>query len=146
MNILDVPGFTFPTWKPLPGYEQAACKGDDVDKYHPETNAGIREAKMVCFWCPLGRNGGQAGPYVDSCLEYALDYEETGETHRSGIWGGSGPNDRARIARGELTSNDLFTVCSWVECDEPMPTAGVKSRFCSRECAYRARRADGKAA
>lgn len=99
---------------------------------------------MVCFWCPLGKNGGVDGPLVDSCLEYALDLEGDGSTldMRAGIWGGSGPQDRANLDKGLMTAEDLFGMCAYEDCDEPIPKAGNKRLYCSWKCGYLARRAE----
>jgi hypothetical protein len=135
-------GLKTPMWQPLPGYDQAACKNMDVSQFFPTTNAGINEARMTCFWCPLGKNGGvPEGKLVDSCLEYALDME-VNNNYRYGIWGGSGPMDRKAMHRGEMTADDLFGPCGW--CEEPVVIAGATRAYCSRECQYKGRRYGNK--
>lgn len=125
----EEPTFTFPTWRPLPGYELAACKNMDVDAFYPIGNTSIRAVKMVCFWCPLGRNGGQEGPLVDSCVEYEMEMDPT--SHSEGIWGGSTPRERERILAGEIAPADLYTECEG--CGDPCPVSS-QTTFCSTVC------------
>lgn len=143
--------FVFPDWAPLPGYEQAVCanlpkftRPDgvqygpwDVDRvFFPDGNGPINEAKMLCYYCPLGRNGGEAGPLVGSCLNYALEMEETPASD-FGVWGGTVPGERAAIRRGELDPDDLYGECR--ECGDPMPVRSAQKVFCSAVCGERAR-------
>lgn len=124
---------TFPEWKPLPGYEQAACRNEKPEKFYPTTNTGISAAKMVCFWCPLGENGGVDGKLAGSCLEYELAMDPT--QHSEGIWGGATPPERTRIQQGTLTRADLYTECP---CGEPIPAAFGK-KYCTQSCLDKAR-------
>lgn len=63
-------------------FDQAACKGADVDLWFNEKT--YRQARRICQACPVRR----------PCLEYAID---NGETH--GMWGGLSWRQRKAEAR-----------------------------------------------
>jgi WhiB family redox-sensing transcriptional regulator len=59
--------------------EAAACRTVDVETFYPPAEHDGREAKAVCFGCPVR----------ETCLEFAI---ENGE--RFGVWGGLTPQER----------------------------------------------------
>lgn len=65
-------------------WTRANCLGADPDMFFPERGASTREAKAVCFACPV----------MDECLEYALNNVE-----KFGIWGGRSERERRVIRR-----------------------------------------------
>jgi WhiB family transcriptional regulator, redox-sensing transcriptional regulator len=65
--------------------EKAACK----DQPNPEWDGDLRfYLYEICMSCPVR----------DDCLMEALDHEERSD---AGVWGGTGPEERRRIRRGE---------------------------------------------
>jgi WhiB family transcriptional regulator, redox-sensing transcriptional regulator len=67
---------------------RAACTGEDPELFFPIGDTGpallqIEEAKAVCRRCPL----------IESCLEGALDRNE------SGVWGGLSEKERRSLKR-----------------------------------------------
>jgi WhiB family redox-sensing transcriptional regulator len=62
----------------------AACRGLDTEIFFPVTAEKEAEAMAVCATCPVRAE----------CLEQALRDHE-----RDGIWGGTTPEERRRIAR-----------------------------------------------
>lgn len=68
---------------------RAACVDEDPELFFPVgcTGPAVREeeaAKRVCARCPV----------ISECLAWAL---RTGQT--SGVWGGTGERERARLRR-----------------------------------------------
>ncbi|WP_079142288.1 WhiB family transcriptional regulator [Streptomyces sp. LUP30] len=71
-----------------PERPRAACAGEDPELFYPIGDTGpallqIEEAKAVCRRCPL----------MDSCLQGALDRNE------SGVWGGMSEKERRSLKR-----------------------------------------------
>lgn len=71
-----------------PDRPRAACVDEDPELFFPIGNTGpallqIEEAKAVCRRCPL----------MESCLEGALDRNETG------VWGGLSEDERRSLKR-----------------------------------------------
>ncbi|MER6414925.1 WhiB family transcriptional regulator [Streptomyces humidus] len=67
----------------------AACVGEDPELFFPVGTAGpalreAAEAKRVCARCPVST----------ACLSYAL-----GTPQISGVWGGTGEDERAELLR-----------------------------------------------
>lgn len=68
-----------------PGWaDHAACVGRPVDEFFPEDQASHIAAVRVCSGCPVRAE----------CLAYALR-----ENIGYGVWGGTAPEARARLAR-----------------------------------------------
>jgi len=70
-----------PNW-----FDAAACKGEDPSLWHPDGHTNQREAAQamaICRRCPVQMD----------CLEHALAEDEW-----LGIWGGTQPTERHRIA------------------------------------------------
>jgi WhiB family redox-sensing transcriptional regulator len=71
-----------------PERPRAACIGEDPELFFPIGDTGpallqIEEAKAVCRRCPL----------IESCLQGALDRNE------SGVWGGLSEKERRSLKR-----------------------------------------------
>lgn len=67
-------------------FGEAACKGHDPSLWHPDGWTNQREAAQaiaICRGCPVRTD----------CLEHALEQDEA-----LGIWGGTQPGERHRIA------------------------------------------------
>lgn len=64
--------------------EEAACRAMDPELFFPTRGAPTREAKEVCFACPVRLE----------CLDAALAGRE-----RFGIWGGLSERERRRLRR-----------------------------------------------
>lgn len=66
-------------------YDQAACKGVDLDVFFPSDDTGrdYEQARSYCNRCPVRMQ----------CIEYALD------TGSEGIWGGVNINRQTRLSR-----------------------------------------------
>ncbi|MFB7030972.1 MULTISPECIES: WhiB family transcriptional regulator [unclassified Streptomyces] len=80
--------------KAVPARPVAACFGEDPELFFPVGESGPallqeEEAKGICRRCPL----------MDSCLQGALDRNET-----TGVWGGTSPRDRRNIRRRAVAS------------------------------------------
>ena len=74
------------TWQ-----HQAACLGDPWP-FHPDQTTGdaYEAALAICRDCPVRA----------ACLEGALAMEGAGDARtRHGVWGGTTPEDRARMVR-----------------------------------------------
>lgn len=63
---------------------EALCAQSDPDAWWPEKGGSARLAVRICQGCPVRHK----------CLELALARPE-----RAGIWGGTTPNQRRRMAR-----------------------------------------------
>jgi WhiB family redox-sensing transcriptional regulator len=59
--------------------EAAACRTVSVETFYPPAEQDGREAKVVCFRCPVR----------ETCLEFAIANGE-----RFGVWGGLTPQER----------------------------------------------------
>jgi WhiB family redox-sensing transcriptional regulator len=67
-------------------FDAAACKGEDPSLWHPDglrNQTAAAQAIAICRRCPVRMD----------CLEHALDADEW-----LGIWGGTQPAERHRIA------------------------------------------------
>lgn len=75
-----------PTWEAPDRFwrDHAACRGCDPDLFHPRRGQDITAAKAVCATCPV----------VDTCLEWALENNET-----MGVWGGRSERERRAMRR-----------------------------------------------
>lgn len=62
--------------------QDALCAQTDPDAYFPIKGGSNRAAKAICARCPV----------IQECREYSLRTRQ-----RSGIWGGMGPKERARV-------------------------------------------------
>ncbi len=86
--------------EPVEAWQQrAACIGLDPDVFHPSfvgrrQAQAYRTAKAICASCPV-----QA-----ECLTYALTVEGAERLGRHGVWGGTTPEQRDRIAREQRAS------------------------------------------
>jgi WhiB family redox-sensing transcriptional regulator len=70
-----------PNW-----FDQAACKGEDPGLWHPDglrNQTAAAQAVAICRTCPVRTD----------CLEHALEHDEW-----LGVWGGTQPAERHRIA------------------------------------------------
>jgi WhiB family redox-sensing transcriptional regulator len=63
---------------------RALCAQTDPEAFFPEKGGSTRDAKHLCFGCPV----------KDECLEYALAHDE-----RFGIWGGLSERERRNLKR-----------------------------------------------
>lgn len=66
----------------------AACKGNTELDFFSLQPKQIKACRALCATCQ-GKTG---------CLEAAMRYESGGEFKRWGIWGGTTPQQRARLA------------------------------------------------
>lgn len=78
---VDVPSSTA---NDLQWQEQALCPQTDPEAFFPEKGGSTREAKRICWKCPVRQK----------CLDYALSNDE-----RFGIWGGLSERERRRVKR-----------------------------------------------
>ena len=62
----------------------ALCAETDPEAFFPEKGGSTRDAKRVCFGCPVRAQ----------CLEFSLSNDE-----RFGIWGGLSERERRRLRR-----------------------------------------------
>ena len=70
--------------------DRARCAETDPEAFFPRKGHPTSAAKAVCRSCEVSAE----------CLEYALEMEgQPGTLHRHGIWAGTTPKDRLRIAR-----------------------------------------------
>lgn len=67
-------------------YDQAACRGLDVELFFSEEPAAVSAAMRVCGSCPVR----------EACLDTAMTQRES-----YGIWGGVPENHRQRAFRRE---------------------------------------------
>lgn len=67
--------------------ESALCAQTDPEAFFPEKGGSTREAKVVCFRCPVRQE----------CLDYALENDE-----RYGIWGGLSERERRRAKKAAV--------------------------------------------
>lgn len=69
----------------------ALCLSADPEAFFPERGETPAAAKAICDRCDVRA----------ACLEYALAIEDdpVGYTIRTGVWGGTDPKERERIAR-----------------------------------------------
>jgi WhiB family redox-sensing transcriptional regulator len=67
----------------LPELPGALCKGRDPALWFPGQGGSLEGAKAVCRACPARVR----------CLEWAVQADE------AGVWGGTGPDERALIRR-----------------------------------------------
>lgn len=74
---------TLPDW-----HRQAACLNADPGMFFPGKGESTGPAKALCARCPVAAE----------CLAVALAMEDC-EPDRVGVWGGTSPNERRRIAR-----------------------------------------------
>ena len=70
----------------------ARCRGTDPNLFYPigrgrQADQQIEAAKAVCNGCPS----------ADACLAHAMSTRQ----HR-GVWGGTSPEERRRLARARL--------------------------------------------
>ena len=75
-------------------WETVPCRQYDPEHFFPEgkSNAAKEQAQSairVCGTCELR----------EVCLRMALDFESGDHWHRSGIFGGTTPEERARMAK-----------------------------------------------
>lgn len=70
-ELLDIPAGD---WR-----EDALCAQTDPDAFFPEKGGSTKEARRVCYACPVR----------SECLEYALAHDE-----RFGVWGGLSERER----------------------------------------------------
>lgn len=71
----------FDAWR-----DEAACVGQDLEVFFPETSGNCRKARQVCFSCPVRVE----------CLVDSLSHETFSEF---GIRGGLTPEQRRKIVR-----------------------------------------------
>ena len=86
-----------PEDRPATDYTRAACLDHDPELWFPDPADTITEryAKRICGDCP-----GKA-----ACLDVAMRRErDTGKDSRTGIWGGLGPVERAKLARARRSA------------------------------------------
>jgi WhiB family redox-sensing transcriptional regulator len=85
------PGASLATGLTLPGTwaEQALCAQADPDAWFPEKgqHAPAKTAIGICQACPVRTQ----------CLDYALSGADTWGGIAAGIWGGTTPQERARL-------------------------------------------------
>jgi WhiB family redox-sensing transcriptional regulator len=64
--------------------EQAACAGENVNTFFPDTpNSRAIAAKAICKTCPV----------INECLQHAL------ENYEQGVWGNKTENERKKLRR-----------------------------------------------
>jgi WhiB family redox-sensing transcriptional regulator len=64
--------------------QEAACRGGEVERFFPVSDAEAGAAKAICAGCPVR----------DACLNWALS------THQDdGVWGGLTDTERRRLRR-----------------------------------------------
>lgn len=64
--------------------DEAACSPDNGDSFFAEARTDVATALLTCAACPV----------KNECLTFALSNDE-----RYGIWGGTTPDQRRRLAR-----------------------------------------------
>jgi len=69
---------------PTDFFDDAACRGIDLDVFFPVSDAKAGEAKAVCATCPVR----------EECLEFALNTRPA-----DGVWGGLTAIERHRLIR-----------------------------------------------
>lgn len=62
----------------------ATCSQADPEAWFPDKGGSTRDAKKICFECPVRRQ----------CLEYALANDE-----RFGVWGGLSERERRKLRK-----------------------------------------------
>jgi WhiB family redox-sensing transcriptional regulator len=65
--------------------EGALCTQVGADEWFPENGGSIKDARKVCFACPVR----------SECLEYALVTDQ-----RYGVWGGMSERQRRELRHG----------------------------------------------
>lgn len=71
-------------------FAQAACAGHETALWFAVPGRSYAAALAVCDGCEVR----------DACLDHALDVEADAHArYRFGVWGGTTPNGRARLAR-----------------------------------------------
>ena len=97
---------------------QGACRGQDPSTFFPSRTEPekVKQAKAVCAGCPV----------KDSCLEWALYYNE-----RDGVWGGVSARKRRLMRREAITESRALILCG--ECGKEFVGA-PQSTLCSEEC------------
>ncbi|MEU4576643.1 WhiB family transcriptional regulator [Nonomuraea sp. NPDC023979] len=83
----------------VPQDERAACRDADPEVFFPRSygrtyDREVRQARAVCAGCPL----------ADACLTAALDMPGV-----DGIWAGTTPHQRKRLARGRALPTERST-------------------------------------
>lgn len=68
--------------------DDAACKGADTELFFPSKGERSDVARIYCSTCPV-----QA-----ECFRFAMAMESVGGYHHYGIYGGTGPAQRKRLA------------------------------------------------
>lgn len=74
------------------------CANVDPEEFYPpraDISAARQVARHYCTGCPA----------IDVCLEWALAFEgSVGQTYRHGVYGGTTPAQRARIAKARAAA------------------------------------------
>ncbi len=86
-GALDLP--TLPGSLLLPVLPGALCKGADPGLWFPRRGGSMDKAKAVCRACPARV----------PCLNWAVQADE-----RAGVWGGTVPDERARLRRNRRSA------------------------------------------
>ena len=80
-------GFSQPDREPW--MADGICSSTDPEAFFPEKGASTRDAKRICFGCPVSTD----------CLQYAMDHDE-----RFGVWGGFSERERRNLRRGVVVT------------------------------------------
>jgi hypothetical protein len=81
-------------------YEQAACKGQDINLFFAQSKHGeSRPMRLALSFCN-GDNDKHVCPVREECLEFAMGFSQ--EYDMYGIYGGLTGAQRRRLRRGDL--------------------------------------------
>lgn len=104
---------------------QAACAEVGTgDMWFPRKGGDeyTQAAKAVCRQCPV----------IMDCLQYALDTDQ-----RHGVWGGMSAHELAKLRRQRAGTEYKYAhICE--QCGTPFRSHSKRSRFCGKQCIYRA--------
>ena len=75
--------------EPLNWWDSAACRDTDTTAFFPAKGGGTAYVKRLCATCPV----------ASECLEDQMEFEGRRGYGRHGIWGGTTPEQRNRIAQ-----------------------------------------------
>ena len=75
--------------KHLGWFEQARCRGMEINVFFPESSVGVSYAGIYYEAIKVGA----LCPVADKCLAYAMECE-TNDIRRYGVWGGKTPRER----------------------------------------------------
>ena len=91
MNTAEIEWLMFPMSPELEAvlkrpawHAEAACRGEGVDTFFPDSHEDPRNVMAICVSCPV----------KTQCLNYALE-----DPSLKGVWGGTSARHRSRLRR-----------------------------------------------